>query len=993
MMDRHRRSRCRRSHCHPAVMRHQIAIHRRSHNILLLVLVLVCEVGVFFGYCSHAWVIPSPTTTRKTTSRTNSGNSPYKTPQSLHVTTPFELDYYDPSDGDDDSDGDISLPPPPLACPPDTRLVIGLNKYSHDTSICAADAATGQVLFAMSKERLTRKKHDGGNTASLLELCLDTLDLDYDDGNVIHRVVMNNHHHRVLPMEHNVRHVEWEAGLGINGGSEPGYEDEYNLLQDVPPERKLELSHHLAHAYSTATQSPFDKGLVVVMDGMGESYRTMLHAQVTDDPTYVSDLSFPPGNSQNDFAFDCIPSNLKQLSQSAQYTPFDWREAESVYVFEKKRPSTIHMKPIFKRFTPERSSPTLYNHGFENMDSVGALYSRASSHIFGDWNACGKVMGLAPWMGHKWTATETEISPKEEQRRTMWGALYSEEPGKEFQQDKDVIAGTPLIARMDSDLFDDDGNLISKRRYDFDDNASKSPKIITNLEKAMAESKDDANNNSDGENEQTRLPTKVALEAISLAHRIQIDLEDIVLDFVKHFRERTGEENLCIAGGVGLNSVLNGRLARELGFKQTFISPYPGDDGIAIGCCAYGLYGNEILDEHRSESKSTVSSSTAAEIYPPIWETPFSPYLGPLPTDADIAEALEDASPWLEYEAVEDDETRIGMAAREIENGGVVAWYTGRSELGPRALGHRSILADPRKKGLVRFINEFVKKRESFRPFAPSVLAEHATDWFDLGVEEGSTTDRANVSPYMSMTAMVKKEKQARIPAVTHVDGSSRLQTVTNAAEPLYHQLISKFFEMTGVPMVLNTSFNTLPGEPIVESPRDAIRSFLCSMGSIEVLFLGKYVVRRQSPNLRSLLGEIDKKDGIEMMVNPACPKRTGPVTFETSLDFDDDDDDMDADARFVPKNRVRMPDRPMHFDGKDGRGGWFEILDGLEGEILASLDGKTTLNDLIADYTGTLDDGEDTKTEAERFAFAEELLQNVVARIVRLYEHTLIKW
>jgi hypothetical protein len=129
------------------------------------------------------------------------------------------------------------------------------------------------------------------------------------------------------------------------------------------------------------------------------------------------------------------------------------------------------------------------------------------------------------------------------------------------------------------------------------------------------------------------------------------------------------------------------------------------------------------------------------------------------------------------------------------------------------------------------------------------------------------------------------------------------------------------------------------------------------------------------------------------MMVNPACPKRTGPVTFETSLDFDDDDDDMDADARFVPKNRVRMPDRPMHFDGKDGRGGWFEILDGLEGEILASLDGKTTLNDLIADYTGTLDDGEDTKTEAERFAFAEELLQNVVARIVRLYEHTLIKW
>ncbi|OEU22631.1 CmcH_NodU-domain-containing protein, partial [Fragilariopsis cylindrus CCMP1102] len=326
-----------------------------------------------------------------------------------------------------------------------------------------------------------------------------------------------------------------------------------------------------------------------------------------------------------------------------------------------------------------------------------------------------------------------------------------------------------------------------------------------------------------------------------LAHRIQVDLEDIVIDFVRHFQETTDEDNLCIAGGVGLNSVLNGRLSRELGFKNTFISPYPGDDGIAVGCCAYGLFGNESLDKMREGGKIENDDNDIEEQRPPIWKSPISPYLGPDPSEMAMKIAIDAASPWLEVDTVRDEGTRLDMVAQEIEIGGVVAWFHGRSEMGPRALGHRSILADPRKKGLVRFINQQVKKRESFRPFAPSVLAEHASEWFDV---DGNNEDEINFSPYMSQTAMVKKEKRARIPAVTHVDGSSRLQTVTPEAEPLYHKLITKFFEMTGVPMVLNTSFNTLPGEPIVESPEDAIRSFLCSMGSIEMLVMGDYIIK-----------------------------------------------------------------------------------------------------------------------------------------------------
>ena len=141
------------------------------------------------------------------------------------------------------------------------------------------------------------------------------------------------------------------------------------------------------------------------------------------------------------------------------------------------------------------------------------------------------------------------------------------------------------------------------------------------------------------------------------------------------------------------------------------------------------------------------------------------------------------------------------MIVEELVSGGVVSIYHGRSELGPRALGHRSILADPRKKGLVRFINEFVKKRESFRPFAPSCLAEEAGDWFELG--EHAVEINSNVSPFMSITAQVKESKRDLIPAVTHVDGSSRLQTVTPEAEPICHRLISAFFKATGVSMVM----------------------------------------------------------------------------------------------------------------------------------------------------------------------------------------------
>eukprot|EP00980_Cylindrotheca_fusiformis_P028325 scaffold22592_cov129-Cylindrotheca_fusiformis.AAC.11 len=546
-------------------------------------------------------------------------------------------------------------------------------------------------------------------------------------------------------------------------------------------------------------------------------------------------------------------------------------------------------------------------------------------------------MGLAPWMGSSWKRDGLTLRPAEQERRIIWGTLYSEEEDKKFQQDKSVVVGMPLVSRMDSDLFDGEGNLIEKRRYDFDDDES---------DDSIVEGE---------ETQDKRLPTAVALEAITLAHRIQVDLEDITIDFVKHFKEQTGEENLCIAGGVGLNSVLNGRLSRELGFSNTFISPYPGDDGIAVGCCAFGIFGNSILEEALGDKRASSATSSC----PKIWKEPISPYLGPSPTESSMKEAIEAAKPWLEVEAIRDEDIRLELVAQEIESGGVVAWYTGRSELGPRALGHRSILADPRKKSLVRFINQYVKKRESFRPFAPSVLVEHAADWFDLG----DTSNGSNKSPFMSLTATVFASKRELIPAVTHVDGSSRLQTVSEEAEPLYYKLISKFFDLTGVPMVLNTSFNTLPGEPIVESPFNAIRSFLCSMGAIEMLVMGDYVIKRKKADLKTLLGQVDKRE-VEIRTEPLCPKRSGACTIETTTEAEAGEIDENS---IETKTRVRMPARPMHHESNE----WYELMDELEGEMLSVCDGTATLSDILSQYT-EMEEGEEMTKERIEEAEAE---------------------
>jgi carbamoyltransferase len=292
-----------------------------------------------------------------------------------------------------------------------------------------------------------------------------------------------------------------------------------------------------------------------------------------------------------------------------------------------------------------------------------------------------------------------------------------------------------------------------------------------------------------------------------VAAALQARLEEVLLELSRALARSAGTRNLCLAGGVALNAVANGRIRPETPFDELYVQPAAGDSGTAVGA-AFHVW-NETLGQPRGFVMQHA-------------------YTGPAYEDLDIRSALTAAEIGSEY--LEDEELVRTVAAR-IAAGDVVGWFQGRMELGPRALGNRSILADPRRLEMKDVLNARVKHREAFRPFAPSVLADRAGEWFD----------ESYASPFMVLVHRVLPEKRALVPAVTHVDGTGRLQTVQEAANPRYHRLISEFDRLTGIPIVLNTSFNE--SEPIVMSPAQALETF--AKTRIDLLVLGNYVVRR----------------------------------------------------------------------------------------------------------------------------------------------------
>ena len=279
-----------------------------------------------------------------------------------------------------------------------------------------------------------------------------------------------------------------------------------------------------------------------------------------------------------------------------------------------------------------------------------------------------------------------------------------------------------------------------------------------------------------------------------VARRVQHDTEEVLLGRVRRLFEQTGERHLVMAGGVALNCVANGRIVREGPFDSVWVQPAAGDDGTALGAALYGWH--QVLGR---PERHELRSAALGLSYPQV---SFERALGHrmLAVAANVRRAGNVA-----------EETAELLAA-----GQVVGWLQGGCEMGPRALGQRSILADPRDPGMTDRVNARVKHRQAFRPFAPAILAEQARDWFE-GVGE---------SPFMLEAHPVREEKRELVPAIVHVDGTARVQTVHADRTPAFHALLEAFHRRTGVPVLLNTSFN-LRGEPIVESPTEAVDTFL----------------------------------------------------------------------------------------------------------------------------------------------------------------------
>lgn len=296
----------------------------------------------------------------------------------------------------------------------------------------------------------------------------------------------------------------------------------------------------------------------------------------------------------------------------------------------------------------------------------------------------------------------------------------------------------------------------------------------------------------------------------SVAYAGQRIVEQVAVAWGRRLKQITGSKNLCVAGGVGLNIDANKKFLDEAGFEHIFVQPGASDTGIPLGCALYGYH--VILNQPR---RYVMESASLGKNY----------------REEEIRQAIERRHD--EIAAIRQTDIAT-VAARLLADGNIVGWFYGGSEYGPRALGHRSILCDARRADAKDILNNKVKRREPWRPFAASVLREYLSDYFDIKEE----------SPFMLLAAAVRDEKKKLVPAVVHVDGTCRIQSVTAKANGRYYALIAAFHKITGVPLVLNTSFN-LGGDPIIETPADAIECFLKT--KMDYLVLEEYLISKKA--------------------------------------------------------------------------------------------------------------------------------------------------
>ena len=595
--------------------------------------------------------------------------------------------------------------------------ILGLSAFYHDSA--AALIEDGRIVAAAQEERFSRKKHDSRFPVNAIGYCLAEAGAGIEG---VHRVVFYD-----KPFLKFERLLETYLAFAPRGFksfrmSIPLWLREKLFLKDLLAKELGKLAaggawngellfseHHLSHAASAFFPSPFDKAVVLTMDGVGEWATTS--AAIGDG---------------------------KRLEVRKE----------------------IHFP-----------------------HSLGLLYSAFTYYTGFKVNSGEyKVMGLAPYGEPKYAQ-------------------------KILEHLIDVKADGSFC--LDLSYFNYcTGLTMTNRRFDdlFGGPPRKPEELLTQRH-------------------------------MDLAASIQAVTDEVVLRLTRSLREETGMRNLCLAGGVALNCVANGKVLRDGRFDQVYAQPAAGDAGGALGAALVGYHMQ--LGQDRRVNGDAMRGS----------------YLGPEYAQSDIEARLKACG--ARFESVQE-VALIGACAEDLAQGKALGWFQGRMEFGPRALGNRSILGDPRSPTMQKTLNLKVKYRESFRPFAPSVLRERVADWFELDGD----------SPYMLLVADVVKSRRremtaeerqlfgidklnvlrSEIPAVTHLDYSARIQTVHRDTNPRYHALLSAFEQKTGCPVLVNTSFN-VRGEPIVCTPEDAFR---CFMGTeLDVLAVGNCYLRKENQDAR----------------------------------------------------------------------------------------------------------------------------------------------
>ncbi len=598
--------------------------------------------------------------------------------------------------------------------------ILGLSAFYHDSA--AALVEDGRIIAAAQEERFTRKKHDANFPKEAIAYCLKEAGTSL--GEVDHVVFYDK---PFIKFERLIETYLSFAPKGFISFSKamPVWLSE-KLFQKSLLTRKLKAldsafdasrllftEHHMSHAASAFFPSPFEKALVLTMDGVGEWCTTSVALGNGSDLNIMREIHFP--------------------------------------------------------------------------HSLGLLYSAFTYYTGFKVNSGEyKIMGLAP---------------------------YGEPRFASLIRDNLIDLKPDGSYRLNMDYFD----------------------YCTGL--TMTNAKFDALFGGPPRKPEQRLTQR----EMDLTASVQKVLEDALIQMTRSLAKEFGQENLCLAGGVALNCVANGKILRDGAFKRVWIQPASGDAGGAVGAALSAYHG--YARKPRTVAKKGDGMAGA--------------FLGPAYSQDDIEARLIDQKAKF---AVLSDKKLIAETAKALAEGKAIGWMQGRMEFGPRALGNRSILGDPRSPKMQSLLNLKVKYRESFRPFAPSVLREEVAEWFDLDSD----------SPYMLLVAdvankhrreMTKEEEalfgieklnvpRSTLPAITHVDYSARIQTVHADTNPRYHALISAFKAKTGCPVVVNTSFN-VRGEPLVCSPEDAFR---CFMGTeIEVLVVGNCMLRKedQDPALK----------------------------------------------------------------------------------------------------------------------------------------------